>query len=104
MNSLSLQSIFATAALVVTTGLYERDADFFFGTLPDPGVDHDGNSLSDSWELQDFNTLGKNPPADPDGPRLPIFARLHHRFGDVQTTHHEPDRQKSPTKSIVRHP
>ncbi|MEO7932615.1 MAG: glycoside hydrolase family 2 TIM barrel-domain containing protein [Chthoniobacterales bacterium] len=56
-----------SSADTTATGLYEGGADFYFGALPEPGVDRDGNGLGDSWELQQFNTLGQDPNADPDG-------------------------------------
>jgi hypothetical protein len=62
-----------SSADTIATGLYEGEADFFFGELPDPGVDRDANSLGDSWELQNFNTLGNDPAADPDGDSLKLL-------------------------------
>ena len=62
-----------SSADTTATGLYEGDADFYFGALPNPDVDRDGNGLGDSWELQNFNTLGNDPNADPDGDGLKLM-------------------------------
>ncbi len=64
-----------SSADTTATGLYQGDVDFYFGALPNPGVDRDGNGLSDSWELQYFNTLGNNPNADTVGDGLKLMLK-----------------------------
>jgi hypothetical protein len=62
-----------SSADTTATGLYEGSVDLYFGALPYPGTDRDGNGLSDSWELQNFNTLGNDATADTDGDGLKLM-------------------------------
>ncbi len=57
----------------IATGLYEGEAAFYFGALPQPGTDRDDNSLSDTWELHHFNTLGQDPLSDLSGDGWPLL-------------------------------
>jgi len=61
------------SAAPVATGVYTGEVDFYFGALPVPGTDRDGNGLSDTWEMQYFSALGQNPHADPDGDGLKLM-------------------------------
>jgi len=61
------------SAKTVATGLYTGEVDFYFGPLPEPGSDRDGNRLSDAWELENFNALGQDPHADPDSDGLKLM-------------------------------
>lgn len=58
----------------VATGLYSGQASFYFGPLPAPATDRDGNGLSDAWELQYFGALGQNAQSRADVDRLPLMV------------------------------
>ncbi len=58
----------------VATGLYSGEASFYFGPLPNPNADRDGNGLADTWELKYFGNVGQDAFSHASGDGLQLMA------------------------------